>query len=241
MSNKKWYNYFVVTNPAETTSDTRPAPPSSPRRVTEIVPDAGGDTTFTSPVTTPTDLAEIYTSAQIATPGHGYTVLKVAEMLQSEHIRSLPPDVKQRSIMVALDAAGVKVAEIIDDAVQRDRALDTYERVLQKHLEELRAAKAAENRQIEDEINQRVAELRAKVNQNDAELDGRTEQPAGLAGAQAPGRRSHRRGRRLLRLGESDHDVHRAVRQGRLQCSIGWAGCSGPGWGSSSRWVKIPR
>jgi hypothetical protein len=170
VSNKKWYNYFVVTNPAETTSDTRPAPPSSPRRVTEIVPDAGGDTTFTSPVTTPTDLAEIYTSAQIATPGHGYTVLKVAEMLQSEHIRSLPPDVKQRSIMVALDAAGVKVAEIIDDAVQRDRALDTYERVLQKHLEELRAAKAAENRQIEDEINQRVAELRAKVNQNDAEL-----------------------------------------------------------------------
>ncbi len=42
--------------------------------------------------------------------------------------------------MVALDAAGVKVAEIVEDAVQRDRALDTYERVLQKHLEDLRAA-----------------------------------------------------------------------------------------------------
>jgi hypothetical protein len=170
VSNKKWYNYFVVTTPAEATSETRPAPPAAPRRVTDVVADAGGDATFTTPVTTPTDLAEIYASAQIATPGHGYTVLKVAEMLQSEHIQSLPPDVKQRSIMVALDAAGVKVAEIIDDAVQRDRALDTYERVLQKHLEELRAAKAAENRQIEDEINQRVAEMRARVNQNETEL-----------------------------------------------------------------------
>jgi hypothetical protein len=170
VSNKKWYNYFVVTNPAEATPGTRPATPAPPRRVTEIVPDAEGDTTFTAPVTTPTDVAEIYASAQIATPGHGYTVLKVAEMLQSEHIRSLPPDVKQRSIMVALDAAGVKVAEIIEDAVQRDRALDTYERVLQKHLEDLRARKIAENRQIEEEINQRVAELRAKVTQNEAEL-----------------------------------------------------------------------
>lgn len=170
MSNKKWYNYFVVTNPAESTPETRPASPAAPRRVTDIVPEGGAETTFTAPVTTPTDLAEIYTSAQIATPAHGYTVLKVAEMLQSEHIRSLPNDVKQRSIMVALDAAGVKVAEIIEDAVQRDRALDTYERVLQKHLEDLRTAKSAENRRIEEEINQRVAELRARVDQNNAEL-----------------------------------------------------------------------
>jgi hypothetical protein len=170
VSNKKWYNYFVVTNPAETTAETQPATPGPPRRVTDVVPEAGAETTFSTPVGSATDLAEIYTSAQIATPAHGYTVLKVAEMLQSEHIRSLPNDVKQRSIMVALDAAGVKVAEIIEDAVQRDRALDTYERVLQKHLEDLRAEKSAENRRVEEEINQRVAELRARVDQNNAEL-----------------------------------------------------------------------
>lgn len=170
MSNKKWYNYFVVTNPAATTAETQPAAAGPPRRVTDIVPEAGAETTFATPVATPTDLAEIYTSAKIATPAHGYTVLKVAEMLQSEHIRSLPNDVKQRSIMVALDAAGVKVAEIIEDAVQRDRALDTYERVLQKHLEELRSEKSADNLRIEEEINQRVAELRARVDQNNAEL-----------------------------------------------------------------------
>jgi hypothetical protein len=169
VSNKKWYNYFVVTTPTDSTSDTPPPASAPPRRVADIVPRGEGETTFTAPVST-TELAEIYTAAKIATPAHGYTVLKVAEMLQNEHIRSLAPDVKQRSIMVALDAAGVKIAEIIEDAVRRDRALDTYERVLQKHLEDLRAQKAAENQQIQEEIDKRIAELRTRVEQNNAEL-----------------------------------------------------------------------
>ena len=168
MSNKKWYNYFVVTTPTDSTSETPASAP--PRRVADIVRGGDAETTFTAPVATPTDLAQIYTAAQIGAPAHGYTVLKVAEMLQNEHIRSLAPDVKQRSIMVALDAAGVKIADIIEDAVRRDRALDTYERVLQKSLEDLRAQKAAENQQIREEIDKRVAELRARVEQNDAEL-----------------------------------------------------------------------
>ena len=168
MSNKKWYNYFVVTQPTGAASET-PVPAEPQRRVSEVV-SAEPEPTFAAPVTTPTDLNEIYSAAKIGTPGHGYSVLKVAEMLQSEHIRSLPPDVKQKSILVALDAAGVKVADIIEDAVQRDRALDTYERVLTKSLEDLRTQKAAENQQIQDEINKRVAELKARVDQNDAEL-----------------------------------------------------------------------
>ena len=169
VSNKKWYNYFVVTDSAATPA-SRPEPSEPPRRVTEIVADVDADTTFSEPVTAPTELTDIYASAQIATPAHGYTVLKVADMLQSEHIKALPAEVKQKSIMVALDAAGVKVAEIVEDAVQRDRALDTFERVLQKSLEDLREQKARENQALEAEINQRVAELRARVDQNNAEL-----------------------------------------------------------------------
>jgi hypothetical protein len=90
-------------------------------------------------------------------------------MLQSEHIRALPADVKKKSIMVALDAADVKVSEIVEDAVQRDRALDTYERVLQKNLENLRAKTDADNKRLEEEVNQRVAELRAKMDANTKE------------------------------------------------------------------------
>ncbi|HVS30872.1 MAG TPA: hypothetical protein VMS98_05405 [Thermoanaerobaculia bacterium] len=167
---KKWYNYFVVTPPSESPPEAaREARTPPPRRAADLVADAEGDATFAAPVATPADLAEIYDSAQITTPPHGYTVLKVADMLRSEHIRDLPPDVKKKSVMVALDAAGVKVSEIVEDAVQRDRALDTYERVLQKALEDLCARKELENRQIEEEINERVAELRARIDQNNAE------------------------------------------------------------------------
>jgi Asp-tRNA(Asn)/Glu-tRNA(Gln) amidotransferase A subunit family amidase len=166
---KKWYEYFVVAAPREGAAQDE-VDAATPPRARDLVPDAGGDATFTTPVTPGADFSDIYTSAQIATPGHGYTVLKVAEMLQSEHIRALPAEVKQKSIMVALEAAGVKVEQIVDDAVQRDRALDTYERVLQKHLEGLRTQHAEENRRLEDEINQRVAELRARIDANLADV-----------------------------------------------------------------------
>jgi hypothetical protein len=170
---KKWYEYFVVTAPHEGTAPAGRddvAEPTAPPRARDLVPDADGDATFTTAVTSDADFSDIYASAQIATPAHGYTVLKVAEMLQSEHIRALPAEVKQKSIMVALDAAGVKVEQVVDDAVQRDRALDTYERVLQKHLEGLRTQHAEENRRLEEEINQRVAELRARIDRNHADV-----------------------------------------------------------------------
>jgi hypothetical protein len=103
-------------------------------------------------------------------------VLKVAEMLQSEHLRDLPAEVKRKSIMVALDAARVKVDEIVTDAVQRDRALDTYERVLQKQIEALRSEKEAENQRLEAEINERLKELRSRIEENNKEVSREQEQ-----------------------------------------------------------------
>lgn len=167
---KKWYSYFVVTG--ESTEVANPAAaagmPSAaePTRAGDLVPEGDSGEPMSRPVQNTFDLGEVYAAAKIAAPAHGYTVLKVAEMLQSEHIRALPNDVKRKSIMVALDAAGVKVTDIVEDAVKRDRALDTYERVLQKNVESRAADVAAENKRLEDEITQRVAELRAKIDEN---------------------------------------------------------------------------
>ena len=167
---KKWYSYFVVTDEGVDSADpstSADVPPPAPQRVSEAVPDAAGETTFAEPLTGSIDLRTVYDAAKIGAPAHGYTVLKVAEMLQSEHIRALPADVKRKSLMVALDAAGVKVTDIVEDAVRRDRALDTCERVLQKSLEDLRAGTIAENKRIEAEISQRLNELRARIEEND--------------------------------------------------------------------------
>ena len=169
---KKWYSYFVVTEDPASAADQTAAddskPAGDPQRVSEVVPDDGADAAaaLSAPATASVDLGTVYDAAKIGAPPHGYTVLKVAEMLESEHIRALPADVKRKSLMVALDAAGVKVNEIVEDAVRRDRALDAYERVLQKSLEDLRAQTTAENQRIEEDISQRVAELRVKIDEN---------------------------------------------------------------------------
>lgn len=170
---KKWYSYFVVTD-GTARSSTADADPAAPRRAGDLVPEAAlPDVVLPAgPVPAPAsaDLAVVYESAKIAVPAHGYTVLKVADMLRSEHIRTLPADVRAKSVLVALDAAGVKVADIVEDAVRRDRALDTYERVLQQHASELAATTAAENRKLDEEIAARVAELKTRIDENNRAL-----------------------------------------------------------------------
>lgn len=165
MGNKKWYSYFIVTDePADSTGSPEPGD-LAPRRVADVAPE-GDAPAFDTPVEGPADFASVYESAKIAPPPHGYTVFKVADMLENEHIKTLPADVKRKSVLVALDAANVKVGDIIEDAVRRDRALDTYERVLEKHLDGVRAQMTAENQQLEEEITRRVAELRGRVEAN---------------------------------------------------------------------------
>ena len=170
---KKWYSYFVVSDeppaPSDTSSEGDRAT-ATQQRVSDMVPDTAPDGIAVPADATPVELDTVYEAAKIGAPAHGYTVLKVAEMLQSEHIRALPDDVKRKSVMVALDAAGIKVTDIVEDAVRRDRALDTYERVLQKSLDELRAKTAADNQQIEEEIAQRVSELRARIDANNRKM-----------------------------------------------------------------------
>lgn len=168
---KNWYSFFVVADEPKAAAarpDGAPAAPTpAPRRAEELVVEPGDASPSSVPAPVPSaELSVVYDSAKIAPPAHGYTVLKVAEMLHSEHIRALPAEVRRKSVLVALDAAGVTVEEIVEDAVRRDRALDTYERVLQQHVDKLVEATAAENRALEDEVATRAAALRAQIDEN---------------------------------------------------------------------------
>jgi hypothetical protein len=176
---KKWYSYFVVTDDRTDPAEPSLVPDAPPQRVSDAFPDAQEEPELPAAAVASANLGAVYDAAKIAAPAHGYTVLKVAEMLQSEHIRALPAEVKRKSVMVALDAAGVKVPDVVEDAVRRDRALDAYERVLQKSLDDLRASTSAENQRIEEEITQRVAELRARITENNKRIT--TEQDEFLA------------------------------------------------------------
>ena len=141
---KKWYNLFVSVDeqsnrPHE--SEGTPPAPTAAQAVADIARSVGPAPTFSAPVTNPTSFAEIYEAAEIHPPSHGFTIEKVGDMLRSEHIRNLPRDVKKSSILVALEAVGAPLQDVIQDAMKRDQALDTFESVQERALNQLEAQK----------------------------------------------------------------------------------------------------
>ncbi|HEY6967943.1 MAG TPA: hypothetical protein VJA94_01970 [Candidatus Angelobacter sp.] len=173
---KKWYNYFVSVDEAQAAASDSPdanAPSkaaSAAQSVADIARTVAVEPTFTSSVSDAGSFEEIYKAAEIPPAPQGYSILKVADMLQSEHIRSMPVDVKKSSVLVALDAAGVDIKDVIQDAVRRDRALDGYERVQQRAVEQLEARKTQENTQIQADLDRMIAEQRAKIQKNNDDV-----------------------------------------------------------------------
>jgi hypothetical protein len=102
--------------------------------------------------------------------GGEYTILKIVQMLQSDHIRALPRQTKRAAILVALQVAGVKVADVIDDAVQRNDALDNAERAREKALQEIETRKEQANRKLQALVQSLVAEYDARIQRNNEEV-----------------------------------------------------------------------
>jgi hypothetical protein len=187
---KKWYNYIVSVDEA---AGTEPNPPNVPpnarnasattrsaaQSVADIASSIAAEPKFTTPVSDPTSFDEIYKAAEIAPAPQGYSILKISHMLESEHLRNLPSDVKKSSVLVALDAAGVDIKDVIQDAVRRDRALDGYERVQQRAAEELEGRKNNENSEIQAQIDKYVTEQRAKIQSNNEQVSREKERFTG--------------------------------------------------------------
>jgi len=174
---KKWYNLFVSVDesnsrPEENEGHNEGAapPPTAAQAVADIARSVGPAPTFTTPVSNPTSFAEIYQAAEIHPPSHGFTIEKVGDMLRSEHIRTMPREVKRSSVLVALEAVGAPLQDVIQDAMKRDQALDTFESVQEKALNQLEAQKQQENQQIQAEIDRVLAEHRSRIQANNDEV-----------------------------------------------------------------------
>ena len=94
-------------------------------------------------------LEDIYRAAGIMNPRMGYSISKVVEMLNNDHIRGLSSDTKRAAVLMTLDAAGISIDEVLRDARQRQAALDAYEAVQRKHFEEYWARKGEINAEIQ--------------------------------------------------------------------------------------------
>ena len=114
-------------------------------------------------------MEDIYRAAGIMVPRKGYTINKVVEMLSSEHTRGLSKEMKRVALLMALDAAGVPIGEVLRDAKLRQDALDSHEAQQRKQVEAEWARKEQENIQIQAELESVRAHYMARISRN---LDG---------------------------------------------------------------------
>lgn len=109
---------------------------------------------------------DIYHAAGIMNPRSGYGIHKVVEMLNSERIRDLSKDVQRASVLMALEAAGASVGDLLQDASRRQQALNSYEDAQRKQLEEFEARKTQENAQIQAEMERITAHYAERMQKN---------------------------------------------------------------------------
>jgi hypothetical protein len=108
-------------------------------------------TRSTVPLDVP-DWNAVYREAGVHPPPHGYGVDRVGEMLETKRFGSLDRDTKRKAILAALDAAAVSVRDVIQDAVLRDEALEAFEMVKQREVEELRGRTEGRIQTIQQEL-----------------------------------------------------------------------------------------
>jgi len=123
-------------------------------------------------------MEDIYRAAGIMNPRKGYSIHKVVEMLHSEHMHGSSKEMKRASVLMALDAAGVSVDEVLQDAKMRQEAIDSYEASQRKQFEAMLAQKAEENVQIQAELERVKARYGERLRRN---LDGMAREKATFA------------------------------------------------------------
>jgi regulator of protease activity HflC (stomatin/prohibitin superfamily) len=101
----------------------------------------------------------------------GYSISKVVEMLQSEHIRNLPTEIKRPALLMALEAADIQIDELLQDATLRQSALNSYEATQRKQREEYEARKSHDNCALRAEMDRLAAEYAARIKANVDEVE----------------------------------------------------------------------
>ena len=106
---------------------------------------------------------QIYQNAATKPQQAAYGILKVAEMLASPHIASLTPEARRGSVLMALEAAGIQIEDVLQDAILRQRALNDYEETEQLKLREYERAKIQENAETQAELDRLTTEYTSRL------------------------------------------------------------------------------
>jgi hypothetical protein len=115
-------------------------------------------------------MEDVYHAAGIMNPRMGYSISKVVEMLNNDHIRGLSNEAKRAAVLMALEAAGISIDQVLRDAKMRQQALDEYESDQRKHFEEYWGRKAEANAQTQAEMERITAQCLDRMKRNQDEV-----------------------------------------------------------------------
>lgn len=121
---------------------------------------------------------EIYRAAGIAAPAHGFTALKVLEILATPELAALEPRAKAGALAAFLKmnpGGAVPIADVVQDAVRRDQALDQFERFLQAKLAEHATAADRDNAALQSELDELARRNRERMDANRRAVDAARE------------------------------------------------------------------
>ena len=112
------------------------------------------------------DFEQIYLTAAVKPPSIPYSIMKVADMAASPHLHGMTPDAKRSALLMALEAGGAEMEDLLQDAVVRQRALNDYAEKQQEKLSRFEAEKVEENRTIQAELDRITGQYMARIQSN---------------------------------------------------------------------------
>lgn len=113
-----------------------------------------------------TSFEQVYQGAAVKPPRIPYGILKVSDMVNSPHLGGMSPEAKRCALLMALEAAGAEIEDLLQDAVVRQRALGDYEEAMQDKLQKFEAAKSEENRLIQAELDRLTKQYMSRIQGN---------------------------------------------------------------------------
>lgn len=120
---------------------------------------------------------EIYRAAGIVDPAHGFTAFKVLEFLASPELAQLEGRARAATLATFLrmnPAGAVSIADVLEDAVRRDQALDQFEQFLRSKLTQRADGADREIARLESELAETQKRLRAAIEAERSQLDAAT-------------------------------------------------------------------
>lgn len=120
------------------------------------------------------DFEDIYRAAGIAEPSHGFSAYKVLEILSSPDLEGLDARAKAAALagFLKMNPAGpVPLADIIQDAVRRDEALDKFAELLRSKMGGRAEEVERENARLQAEVDELARRNRELMEANRRALE----------------------------------------------------------------------